>query len=376
MPACPAVRKHGWASQPWHPLASAAASQDDRHDENDDARHARNDRYHAGPRLRREDGHHSPRHRGAGLRSCKPAGSGNVGGTGPADLVLVGSQTAGRRNPGDALRTALRGRAIGPHRRSTATAWSHGGHRSRATAPPVAWRHDGDPFAWYLDAWSAEIAAAVCELAARLAEYPRELVAAIPGGGHDLFKPLYQAVFPRRLRHALGEYYTPDWLAEHVLDQVGYQGDGRPAAGSGLRFRHVSDGGHAAAAGRSSGDCHAGTSSARRDSRPRRRPGPQSAGGHDRPGELPAGHRRPAARRRRGRDARLSLRRDPGGPRVGRAERQSLRFRRRQSALDRLGQPARTRTARRPSRCGSGTGCSRFRPARPGTAAARRTSPC
>ena len=40
------------------------------------------------------------------------------------------------------------------------------------------------------------------------------------------------------MRHALGEYYTPDWLARHVLDEVGYQGepDSRlldPACGSG-----------------------------------------------------------------------------------------------------------------------------------------------
>ena len=40
------------------------------------------------------------------------------------------------------------------------------------------------------------------------------------------------------MRHALGEYYTPRWLAEHVLDQVGYRGqaDARlldPTCGSG-----------------------------------------------------------------------------------------------------------------------------------------------
>lgn len=57
-------------------------------------------------------------------------------------------------------------------------------------------------------------------------------------GAGDWFKGLYEALFPRRLRHALGEYYTPDWLARHVLDQTGYQGDpkGRlldPACGSG-----------------------------------------------------------------------------------------------------------------------------------------------
>jgi len=41
-----------------------------------------------------------------------------------------------------------------------------------------------------------------------------------PIKGRDLFKAWYEALFPRRLRHALGEYYTPDWLVTHVLDQL------------------------------------------------------------------------------------------------------------------------------------------------------------
>jgi hypothetical protein len=41
----------------------------------------------------------------------------------------------------------------------------------------------------------------------------------------DLFQELYQALFPRRIRHALGEYYTPAWLADFVLREAGWQGD-------------------------------------------------------------------------------------------------------------------------------------------------------
>ena len=56
--------------------------------------------------------------------------------------------------------------------------------------------------------------------------------------GRDLLGTLYQDLFPRSVRHALGEYYTPDWLADHVLDAVEYDGDPRdrlldPACGSG-----------------------------------------------------------------------------------------------------------------------------------------------
>lgn len=40
------------------------------------------------------------------------------------------------------------------------------------------------------------------------------------------------------MRHALGEYYTPDWLADHVLNELNYEGDPDkrvldPACGSG-----------------------------------------------------------------------------------------------------------------------------------------------
>jgi hypothetical protein len=93
-------------------------------------------------------------------------------------------------------------------------------------------------FGWYLDAWNTPLAAALAALIDRLSGYAREMVAVEADGPRDLFKPLYQDLFARRLRHALGEYYTPDWLAESLLDQVGYQGQsGRrlldPACGSG-----------------------------------------------------------------------------------------------------------------------------------------------
>lgn len=52
----------------------------------------------------------------------------------------------------------------------------------------------------------------------------------------DALKALYQDLFPRALRHTLGEYYTPNWFANFVLDRIGYTGERRildPACGSG-----------------------------------------------------------------------------------------------------------------------------------------------
>lgn len=43
---------------------------------------------------------------------------------------------------------------------------------------------------------------------------PEELTG---GENEDHIRRIYEAMIPRKLRHALGEYYTPDWLAERTL---------------------------------------------------------------------------------------------------------------------------------------------------------------
>jgi SAM-dependent methyltransferase len=51
----------------------------------------------------------------------------------------------------------------------------------------------------------------------------------------DVLKNLYQELVDPEARHDLGEYYTPDWLAQLTLERLGYKG-GRildPACGSG-----------------------------------------------------------------------------------------------------------------------------------------------
>ena len=39
----------------------------------------------------------------------------------------------------------------------------------------------------------------------------------------DLLKQLYQDLVDPETRHELGEFYTPDWLAELTLEEIGYQ---------------------------------------------------------------------------------------------------------------------------------------------------------
>lgn len=79
---------------------------------------------------------------------------------------------------------------------------------------------EGDFFAWYLETWDANIEAALLQIIRRLQEYDPNTLTLVPEETRDLFKKLYHYLLPREVRHNLGEYYTPDWLAQHLLTQV------------------------------------------------------------------------------------------------------------------------------------------------------------
>ena len=97
---------------------------------------------------------------------------------------------------------------------------------------------EADYFAWYLDDWNEEVVDGVIEIVRELSDYDPATVELDPDRVKDLFKRLYQNLVPKKVRHDLGEYFTPDWLAELVLKEVEYDGnlDKRvldPACGSG-----------------------------------------------------------------------------------------------------------------------------------------------
>ncbi|MCD6489633.1 MAG: hypothetical protein J7K20_02770 [Thermodesulfobacterium sp.] len=79
---------------------------------------------------------------------------------------------------------------------------------------------EGDFFAWYLFAWDNFIENAIRELLNRLDEYDPVTLSIHPEESRDLFKKLYHYLLPRDIRHNLGEYYTPDWLVQRLLNQV------------------------------------------------------------------------------------------------------------------------------------------------------------
>lgn len=100
---------------------------------------------------------------------------------------------------------------------------------------------EGDFFGWYLRAWDNRIEGHARNMLRTLGRYDPGTLETEPVLTRDLLKQLYQYLVPRHLRHDLGEYYTPDWLAQRVLNMVDagtYKGDPRkrlldPACGSG-----------------------------------------------------------------------------------------------------------------------------------------------
>jgi hypothetical protein len=82
---------------------------------------------------------------------------------------------------------------------------------------------EGDFFAWYCtnEQWDKSIAESVKQVFIILAEYENHYMF---DDGHvqDLFKDLYMAIIPEKVRHSLGEFYTPPWLSEQtILEALG-----------------------------------------------------------------------------------------------------------------------------------------------------------
>ncbi len=74
------------------------------------------------------------------------------------------------------------------------------------------------------------------ELNRKISEYDFEVVE------EDILKGLYQELIDLDTRHALGEYYTPDWLCEMIVERLPMMSDSRildPACGSGSFLRAV-----------------------------------------------------------------------------------------------------------------------------------------
>ncbi|MEW6686280.1 MAG: N-6 DNA methylase [Candidatus Edwardsbacteria bacterium] len=97
---------------------------------------------------------------------------------------------------------------------------------------------EADFFSWYLDGWTPQIANIFRDIVRALSDFEPVTPILEPEWTKDLLQNLYEVIVPQELRHDLGEYYTPDWLAGYVVDKTGYMGEIGcrfldPACGSG-----------------------------------------------------------------------------------------------------------------------------------------------
>jgi hypothetical protein len=82
----------------------------------------------------------------------------------------------------------------------------------------------GDFFSWYLDNsdWS-RYEPQLSAMLGKLSGVDFTVSKKHADTTRDLFKGIYERFIPREIRHALGEFYTPDWLAEHGMDLLEWQ---------------------------------------------------------------------------------------------------------------------------------------------------------
>ena len=75
-------------------------------------------------------------------------------------------------------------------------------------------------FSWYVSENQEVIEHALASMVSTATEYSAEIVEVTPSVVQDVLKDLYQGLLPRSIRHRLGEFYTPDWLAQRVVNEA------------------------------------------------------------------------------------------------------------------------------------------------------------
>lgn len=80
---------------------------------------------------------------------------------------------------------------------------------------------EGDFFSWYADEtqWTKEFSEEIKKLMWDIDKYS-SFSFHIIYEPIDIFKDLYMSIIPDSVRHSMGEYYTPKWLADHVVKEA------------------------------------------------------------------------------------------------------------------------------------------------------------
>ncbi len=99
---------------------------------------------------------------------------------------------------------------------------------------------EGDFFSWYStkEQWNEDLWKLILNVIQLIDEYSVFSFDAFYEPV-DIFKEMYMSIMPKSVRHSMGEYYTPSWLSEYVIDEaIKLQGNSEwtaidPCCGSG-----------------------------------------------------------------------------------------------------------------------------------------------
>lgn len=79
-----------------------------------------------------------------------------------------------------------------------------------------------DWYCWILNSWDAGLEGKIKSLINEIYKYDNltSMDEFIELHNNDYVKQIYETIIPKQLRHALGEYYTPDWLALYTINKA------------------------------------------------------------------------------------------------------------------------------------------------------------
>ncbi|MFX1255971.1 MAG: class I SAM-dependent DNA methyltransferase, partial [Promethearchaeota archaeon] len=81
---------------------------------------------------------------------------------------------------------------------------------------------ENDYFSWYLNEFDEKLMEIITQIAQTLSNYELTTRVPKPEETQDLMKIIYLGLIPQPVRHDLGEYYTPNWLAQLLLDKLDF----------------------------------------------------------------------------------------------------------------------------------------------------------
>ena len=80
---------------------------------------------------------------------------------------------------------------------------------------------EGDFFSWYSDTlqWNDDFYTVILDVIKCIDQYSAFSMN-VYYEPIDIFKDLYMSIIPKSIRHSMGEYFTPEWLADYVVDKA------------------------------------------------------------------------------------------------------------------------------------------------------------